>query len=63
MEEKTLGEMSTGELKRLIRISIKDAIEDELEDILALLSPEYIKSIEEARKDFKEGRVTHIDDI
>jgi len=47
----------------LIRISIKDAIEDELEDILALLSPEYIKSIEEARKDFKEGRVTHIDDI
>jgi len=31
-----------------------------LENLLAATSPEYLKSIEEARRDYKEGRVyTH----
>jgi hypothetical protein len=31
-----------------------------LEDLLAATSPEYLKSIEEARRDYKEGRIyTH----
>ena len=33
-----------------------------LEDLLASTSPEYLESIKEARKDYKEGRVkTHKD--
>ncbi len=34
-----------------------------LENLLAALSPEYIESIEEARQDYKEGRVLPHDEI
>jgi len=63
MSEKTLKDITTDELRSLIRESIKETLNDELEDIIALLSPEYLKSIEEARADYREGRITPMDEI
>ena len=34
-----------------------------LENLLAALSPEYLRSIEEARQDYKEGRVVSHEDV
>ena len=34
-----------------------------VENLLAALSPEYLKSIEEARKDYKEGRILSHDEV
>jgi hypothetical protein len=34
-----------------------------LENLLAALSPEYLKSIKEARQDYKEGRVISHEDV
>ncbi len=42
-------------------IAIKNLDSDDrefvIENLLALLSPEYLESIEEARRDYKEGRI------
>jgi len=38
-------------------------MEDLIEDILALSSDEYLRSIEEARKDYKEGRKRYFEEI
>jgi hypothetical protein len=34
-----------------------------IENLLAALSPEYLKSIEEARRDYKEGRVLSHEEV
>ncbi len=44
------------------------AMEDEdrewfLENLLAATSPEYLQSVEEARQDYSEGRVTSADEL
>lgn len=36
---------------------------DFFEDLLALASPKYLKSIQEARKDYEEGRVFNHEDV
>ena len=52
-----VSDLTVDEFKEIISDSVKDSIEDALEDIVALQSEEYIRSIEEARKDYQEGRV------
>lgn len=37
--------------------------EDFLEDLLASVSPDYLKSIKQAREDYRSGRVKTHDDI
>ena len=58
-----IKDLTTDELRTLISDTIKDTLEDLLEDILALSSEEYLKSIAEARKDYKEGRVKSFEDV
>lgn len=58
-----VNELTVDELKEVIEKSVKEAIEDYLEDQEALSSPNFIKSIHEAREDYKAGRVTPIEDI
>ena len=41
----------------------KVKIEDILEDLIAMSSNDYIKSIEEAREDYRKGRVKKLEDI
>jgi hypothetical protein len=44
-------------------ISALKSMEFFVENLLASLSPEYLKSIEEARKDYKEGRVLSHEEV
>jgi len=41
----------------------KESLEDLIEDIVALSSDEYLRSIEEARRDYKENRVKYFEEI
>ena len=61
--EKTINNLTLEEFKDLTSGIVKEAVEDSIEDILALASPEYIKSIKEARKDYKEGRIKFLDEL
>jgi PHD/YefM family antitoxin component YafN of YafNO toxin-antitoxin module len=54
--EKKIADLTVNEFQSLIDQSMHKAFEDISEDILALSSPGYLESIEEARKDFKEGK-------
>ncbi len=56
-------ELSVDELRGVIRETVKEAMEDYREDLQALGSGEYLLSIEEARRDYHEGRVTSLDEL
>lgn len=61
--ETKVSNLTVNELKELISDVVEEKIEDVIEDIKSLLDIEYLKSIEEARKEYKEGKITSIDDI
>jgi len=56
-------DLTVEELKSLISDTIKESFEDLIEDIVALSSDEYLRSIEEARADYKEGRTKYLEEI
>jgi len=56
-------DLTVGELKSLISDAIKESFEDLVEDIVALSSDEYLRSIEEARTDYKKGRIKYLEEI
>ncbi|MBW6469828.1 MAG: hypothetical protein K0A90_01230 [Methanosarcinaceae archaeon] len=55
--------MSVVEFQSLISDAFKDAMDDVIEDVLALTSNNHLKSIEEARSDYKEGKVKSLEEI
>ena len=61
--ETKVKDLTIGELRSLISDTVKEAMEDLVEDILALSSPQYLRSIEEARKDYKEGKVKSLEEL
>ncbi len=60
---KKINELSEEEFSFLIKGIVKETMEEISEDILALTSREYIKSIEEARKDYKDGKVKEFEEV
>lgn len=56
-------DLTVDELKTIISDTVKDSMQDIIEDMLALSSEEYLRSIDEARKDYKEGRVKSFEDV
>ncbi|MCX9013686.1 MAG: hypothetical protein OIN89_02645 [Candidatus Methanoperedens sp.] len=58
-----LKDLTVDEFKTLISDTIRESMEDLLEDLTALSSKEYISSIREAREDYKHGRVKSIEEI
>ncbi len=60
---RTLKDLTVEEFKVLISDTIKENIEDLVEDIAALSSKEYLRSIKEAREDYRQGRVKHLEEI
>ncbi len=56
-------DLTTKELQSLISRSVKETMEDMMEDMLALSSKKYKKSIAEARKEYKEGKVRRLEDV
>ncbi|MBE2227443.1 MAG: hypothetical protein IAE93_08880, partial [Ignavibacteria bacterium] len=42
---------------------VQEKLDDMLEDVKLMLDSEYVNSIKEAREEYKQGKVTSIDDI
>ncbi len=61
--EVKVKDLTVGELKSLISDSIRESLEDLIEDTVALSSDEYLRSIEEARTDYKEGKIKSLEEI
>ena len=60
--ETKVKDLTVGELRSLISDAVRGAMEDLIEDILALSSEEYLRSIEEARSDYREGKVKYLEE-
>jgi len=58
-----LNDLTVEEFKILISNTVRESMEDLLEDLTALSSKEYLTSIKEAREDYKHGRVKSIEEI
>jgi hypothetical protein len=56
-------EISIEELKTLISNCVRESIEDAMEDLVALNSKPYCDSVEEARKDIREGRFKSMEEV
>ena len=61
--ETKVKDLTVVELHSLISDTVKETMEDFIEDILALSSDDYLHSINEARSDYKEGRVKNFEEI
>ena len=61
--ETKVKDLTVGELQNLISDTVKKAMEDLIEDILALSSDEYLRSIEEAREDYRSGRMKSFEEV
>lgn len=56
-------DMTAEELQKLIADTVNSVVEDLMEDILGLSSETYLKSIDEARKDYQDGKITKLEDL
>lgn len=63
MQDAKVSELTVSELNNIITKVVKEAMEDMLEDILALSGPEFIASIEAAREDYRKGRVKSFKEV
>ncbi|MDQ3022301.1 MAG: hypothetical protein M3R36_17285 [Bacteroidota bacterium] len=61
--EVKVSDLTVNELKDLISGVVQEKVEDILEDLKLILDSDFKKSIDEARKEYEEGKVTSIDDI
>ena len=61
--ETMVKDLTVGELRSLISDTVRGTMEGLIEDMLALSSDEYLRSIEEARSDYKEGKVQSLEEI
>jgi len=60
--ERKVKDLTVDELRSLIADATRENIEDLVEDMLALSSDEYLRSIEEARADYKKGRIRRLEE-
>lgn len=56
--EKKISDLTVKEFEVLIYKTVQEAFEEISEDIIALSCSDYLKSVEEARNNFKEGKVS-----
>ena len=61
--ETKVKDLTIGELRFLVSDTVRAVMEDLIEEVMALSSDEYLKSIEEARSDYKEGKVKELEEI
>ena len=61
--ETKVKDLTVVELHSLISDTVKETMEDLIEDILALSSDEYLHSINEARTDYEDGKVKSFDEV
>jgi len=58
-----IKDLTVMELQNLISDTVRASMEEFLEDIVALSSKQYLHSIKEARRDYKEGRVKQFKEV
>ena len=58
-----IKDLTVEEFRSLLSDTLKEAMDDLKEDMLALSSQEYIDSIKESRKEYKEGKFKNLEDI
>jgi hypothetical protein len=56
-------DLTVDELKEVIENAVKDSLEDAMEDLKALSSQDYLRSIQDARDDYKKGKVKKFEDV
>jgi len=61
--ETMVKDLTVEEFKALIERTVREVIEDEIEDRAALKSSSYVGSVAEARKDFAQGKVKSLSDL
>jgi len=58
-----IKDLTVEEFRSLLSDTLKEAMDDWKEDMLALSSQGYIDSIKESRKEYKEGKFKNLEDI
>ena len=53
--ETQIKDIGVTEFKKMISDTVRESMEEYLEDILCLHNPKYIRSIKKAREDYKKG--------
>ncbi|HJH28327.1 MAG TPA: hypothetical protein C5S51_01320 [Methanosarcinaceae archaeon] len=61
--ETKVKDLTVVDFQYLIPDAFKDVMDGVIEDVLALSSNNHLKSIEEAKNDYKEGNVKSLEDI
>jgi len=61
--ETKVKDLTVVEFQYLISDTMRTTLNDLIEDVSALSSPKYLESIEEARNDYREGRVKHLEEL
>ncbi len=56
-------DLSVEELRTVVRDTVEQTLDDKMEDLQALSSESFLHSIEEAREDYREGRVSTLADL
>lgn len=62
-DTRSIQQLTVDEFTHLISQTVKQAIEDEIEDIKAMSSENYLHSVKEARNDYKSGNVKSLDEL
>ena len=63
MRTRKIIDLSVEEFRVFISDTVNAAMEDSIEDFLALSSDNYLKSIKEAREDYKKGKVKSYEEV
>ena len=56
-------DLSVVEFQSLISDTVRETMEDIIEDIFALSSDKYLRSIKEARSDYNQGKIKNLEEI
>ena len=61
--ETKVKDLTVVEFQSLISDTMRATLEDLIEDMSTLPSPEYLECIEEVRNDYRDGRVKHLAEL
>ena len=61
--ETKVKDLTVVEFQSLISDTMRATLKDLIEDVSEFSSPEYLKSIEEGRNDYRGGRVKHLEGL
>jgi hypothetical protein len=59
----SIKDLSVEELQTLISSTVRETMEDVIDDMIALSSESFLRSIDQSRKDYKEGRIKPFEEV